>query len=48
MSILRSFRGIFDRSRNDADIQEEFAFRIEAEFGKTSLGVSEAEARRRH
>ena len=34
MSILRSFRGIFDRSRNDADIQEEFAFRIEAEFGK--------------
>ncbi len=47
MEPLKFFRRLFGRSKNEADMQEEFAFHIEAEVEKNiRLGMTEDEARR--
>ncbi len=46
--MLKFFHGLFGRSKNEAEMQEEFAFHIEAEIEKNiRLGMTEDEARRK-
>ena len=46
--MLNFFHGLFGRSKNEAEMQEEFAFHIEAEIEKNiRLGMTEDEARRK-